>query len=250
VSDSGTEWSPSSEYPITGQVKASATPEQPFVTRERPSYTPTIVVTLFFGLVGLWPAIRHSNMAKRRGYTVRGYWWAFGVILGIQIVVGILLNMLAFTTANELNAQQGLPTTPASAPAPVPNSGVQVPSESASDSLKQVVTEVSSLLVRAFLPADMATRTDYLNHVFACRDESCGYTQTVGQLNQVEVFTNSSQLSVAVNSATSTGAGEVTGNATVNAGSAVFTVQLTATWVDSRHEWRATSINWSSHKAS
>jgi|ERR1035438_4858132 hypothetical protein len=37
-----------------------------WATRERPSYTPTVLVTIFFGIFGLIPAFRHSRMARER----------------------------------------------------------------------------------------------------------------------------------------------------------------------------------------
>ena len=57
------------------------------ILRERPSYTPTIVTTIFFGLVGLWPATRHSRMARERGYSTGGYWVAFWVPIVAPIVL-------------------------------------------------------------------------------------------------------------------------------------------------------------------
>jgi hypothetical protein len=60
---------------------------------EQPSYIPTILITLFFGIFGLIPAARHSQMAKLRGYPKNGYWGIFGGILGCQIVLAGLLIM-------------------------------------------------------------------------------------------------------------------------------------------------------------
>jgi hypothetical protein len=57
-------------------------------TQERPSYVPTILVTLFFGLFGLIPAILHARMARERGYETSGYWISFVVtIVGAAVVV-------------------------------------------------------------------------------------------------------------------------------------------------------------------
>ena len=94
----------------------------PHTNPEQPSYIPTVLVTLFFGIFGLIPAVRHSQMAKSRGYSQNGYWWIFGGILGGQTVLGILFTVilpLVFVTsvANSIN---NLPnnsgTTPGSSP--------------------------------------------------------------------------------------------------------------------------------------
>lgn len=55
---------------------------------EQPSVTPTLITTIFFGLVGLWPAIRHSNMAHNRGLRSSRYWWAFSVPIAAYALLG------------------------------------------------------------------------------------------------------------------------------------------------------------------
>ena len=69
------------------------------IQRERPSYTPTIVVTIFFGLVGLWPAVRHATMAKARGYSTRGYWVAFCASMLVPVAI-IFVGTAALTSTN------------------------------------------------------------------------------------------------------------------------------------------------------
>ncbi len=105
---------------------------------DRPSYVPTILVTFFFGVWGLWPAFRHSRMATLRGYKADGYWWSFGLsmLASIAITVVILIASLAFTyslsTAAILpNAHSAggpppsvtPPTAPPAPPAPAGGSG-------------------------------------------------------------------------------------------------------------------------------
>lgn len=59
----------------------------------RPSYLPTALVSFFFGLFGLWPAIRHSALARSRGFSTGGYWkawiigWTAGGLAGAAIVL-------------------------------------------------------------------------------------------------------------------------------------------------------------------
>jgi hypothetical protein len=62
----------------------------------RPSYTPTILVTIFFGVFGLIPAFRHSRMARERGYSSAGYWWAFWLPILIPMLLLLSISMSAF----------------------------------------------------------------------------------------------------------------------------------------------------------
>ena len=56
----------------------------------QPSLIPTFVVTLLFGAFGLIPAMRHSHMARERGYSTRGYWWTFGLTLLIPALLSLI----------------------------------------------------------------------------------------------------------------------------------------------------------------
>jgi hypothetical protein len=59
----------------------------------RPSYAPTALTSFFFGLFGLWPAMRHAAMARRRGLSTSGYWmawiisWAAGGVVTAAVVI-------------------------------------------------------------------------------------------------------------------------------------------------------------------
>ena len=77
----------------------------------QPSIAPTLIVSLLCGLVGLWPAIRHSHMAKQRGLPAGRYWWAFGVPLFASVVVSVAVIVA-------LGAGRSTPTV-AIAPVPV-----------------------------------------------------------------------------------------------------------------------------------
>lgn len=89
-------------YPQQPYKPINPTSYDPHTNAEQPSYIPTVLITLFLGIFGLIPAVRHSQMAKSRGYSQNGYWWIFGGILGGQAVLGILFAVilpLAFVTS-------------------------------------------------------------------------------------------------------------------------------------------------------
>lgn len=93
----------------------------------QPSYAPTVLVSLFFGLFGLIPAVRHSRMARERGYSERGYWWAFGSIVGVEALASILLPLVLVTaltaSVNNMNSSLTAPSRPNPSPASSPSNG-------------------------------------------------------------------------------------------------------------------------------
>jgi hypothetical protein len=68
---------------------------------ERPSYVPTALVTFFFGLFGLIPAVRHSRMARERGYPDSGYWVTFAVamVTATALYVAIVIAAVAIVVS-------------------------------------------------------------------------------------------------------------------------------------------------------
>jgi len=48
------------------------------------------VITFFFGIFGLIPAVMHSNRAARLGASRAPYWWTFAVVVVISYVVGYI----------------------------------------------------------------------------------------------------------------------------------------------------------------
>lgn len=106
----------------------------------RPSYAPTILVSFFFGLFGLIPAVRHSRMARERGYSERGYWWAFGSIVGVEALAGILLPLVLVTaltaSVNNMNSSLTAPSSPSPNPASSPSNGSSSGSTSACQALQ------------------------------------------------------------------------------------------------------------------
>jgi hypothetical protein len=91
---------------------------------DKPSIAPTLLVTIFFGLVGLWPAIRHGRMARDRGLSSGRYWWAFG----IPVVGSLLFTVATAIAAGSATTAVVLPTvTPATAPTTPVTTPVNVP---------------------------------------------------------------------------------------------------------------------------
>lgn len=83
--------------PLKGQNNEAFTAG--WVVRERPSYTPTIVVSMFLGVFGLLPALRHSRMARERGYSTSGYWWSFWLPLLVPTgLVALLITSLVIAS--------------------------------------------------------------------------------------------------------------------------------------------------------
>jgi cyclophilin family peptidyl-prolyl cis-trans isomerase len=99
-----------------------------------PSLVPTVLITVFFGLFGLIPALLHSKMARERGYSGRPYWWAFGLIVGGEALLGLVLAIvLAVTVPTVVHANSPTPfsgpgSTVPSSPAPAGGSGNTSPS--------------------------------------------------------------------------------------------------------------------------
>ena len=80
----------------------------------QPSAWPTFLVTFFgalvfapLGFLGLIPAIRHAGMAHQRGYSQVPYWLAFGLTLGLLIVITVsfyivILAAISTSTVNSI----------------------------------------------------------------------------------------------------------------------------------------------------
>lgn len=59
-----------------------------------PSLVPTVLITLFFGIFGLIPAAMGASKAQAAGMDGSRYWKAFGLVLVIEVIIGILLWVL------------------------------------------------------------------------------------------------------------------------------------------------------------
>lgn len=71
----------------------------PYVSPQRavgtpPSAWPTGLVTFFFGIFGLIPAMRHSDQARSMGYPTQKYWIAFGCAIAGSILFWILFYVV------------------------------------------------------------------------------------------------------------------------------------------------------------
>lgn len=71
----------------------------PTIALARPSIVPTALVSFFFGLFGLIPAIIHARIAAARGYPTGRYWGTFAAAMAASLIVWIGGSM-ALVAAN------------------------------------------------------------------------------------------------------------------------------------------------------
>jgi hypothetical protein len=117
------------------------------------------VVSFLFGLFGLIPAVRHSRMARERGYPTGGYWWSFWLAwLVPYALVALLLGLL-------LVDQQGSGPGGSQAPSNVPLP-MAVANTLAARNYSQVLTESTP----------QGKQTDYV--VYQAPDRLGGYVQS------------------------------------------------------------------------
>jgi hypothetical protein len=158
----------------------------------QPSYAPTILVTLFFGIIGLWPANRHSRMARERGFTTSGYWWAFWLALLVPLAaLAVLVVTLAIVVrhANDTSSggdQQSAATTP------VVGLGKAASNTLAAPNYTEVVNESTS----------QGKQTDHL--VWQAPDRLGGYIQSGNKRTYVYVFGSVQYQSLTVSANAST----------------------------------------------
>jgi hypothetical protein len=69
---------------------------KPAANPNLPSPLPTIVVTLVFGLVGLWPMSVQTRRAARRGVVTERYWYAFLVAVTVNLLMLLALVLTVF----------------------------------------------------------------------------------------------------------------------------------------------------------
>lgn len=70
-----------------------------------PTITSTVLVTAFFGLFGLIPAVGNSNRARALGAATNKYWKAFWITLAANALVWVLIAVAAANSANSYNNQ-------------------------------------------------------------------------------------------------------------------------------------------------
>ena len=96
--------SPPLENSRGGSADEPSVGHQSWGPQERPSFAPTVLVTIFFGIFGLIPALRHSHMARERGYSTSGYWWAFWLPILIPTAVLVLVFVTLVVETHQINS--------------------------------------------------------------------------------------------------------------------------------------------------
>jgi hypothetical protein len=56
-----------------------------------PTITSTVLITVFFGLFGLIPAVTNTNRARALGVQTSKYWKAFGITIAAWVLLFVLL---------------------------------------------------------------------------------------------------------------------------------------------------------------
>ena len=56
-----------------------------------PTIATTLLITLFFGLFGLIPAVTHTSRARAMGQPTNKYWITFGAVMGVAVVFTLIL---------------------------------------------------------------------------------------------------------------------------------------------------------------
>lgn len=136
------------QYPPAG---SQAVPEGTVVVRrERPSYTPTILVSIFFGVFGLIPAIRHSRMARERGYTTSGYWWSFGLPMLIPTLIVVAAGLSLVFVSRTSNTSSYQPQTATG------NGNTTLPPSNGIDGGSSATTPVTVQTAPGYLPLSAA----------------------------------------------------------------------------------------------
>jgi hypothetical protein len=117
-----------------------------------PSRTLTVVITAFFGLFGIIPAVLHSKRAEAVGVPGSRYWKAFGITLGVVVAVHALIWTLLFVLVFNVatTAAAGLspvtPTDPAqTSSAPDPQQTTPAPPPPADNGAADIVWSAALL---------------------------------------------------------------------------------------------------------
>jgi hypothetical protein len=65
-----------------------------------PTITSTVLITVFFGLFGLIPAVSNTNRARALGVQTSKYWKAFGVTMAAVLVGWVLIFAAAGSSSS------------------------------------------------------------------------------------------------------------------------------------------------------
>jgi hypothetical protein len=176
----------------------------------------------------------------------------FATVISVIVLAAILAG-LKFTILSVGPGPQAVTVGPAAQAAPAQQPATVVfnspipGQENQSESPTQVGHDLSLLLVGAYETPTTYPQlaTDYLNNVYACRDASCGYTESVGQLGNTRFLQRAPSGDIVdVNANLGATSGQVSGSMSVQTGRNILTAKFTAQWVASSHEWLATNLFW------
>ena len=217
----------------------SSTPVQQYVSRWN-------WLWIFFGIIG---GIAGNLLVHDRDPKFARRLLIGGVI--VSLVSGALMWGAYFIVVSRVNQSQvpvKTPTAQASAAAPTLAFASPIPAqERESDSPTQVADDLSLLLVGAYEAGNPGLATTYLDNVYACRDDSCGFTESVGQISVVHLLHRIPGGDIVTsNGVTSNGANQVSGSTTTQTTHATVTLNFTAQWDTTSNEWLATSLYWQS----
>jgi hypothetical protein len=96
---------PPPQGPPPGYYPPGGYPQYGYQQVALPTVWPTILITFCFGLLGLIPAIMHTNKAKLAGKPTSNYWIAFGCTLVVSFVILYPLITLGLLAMNSLSQQ-------------------------------------------------------------------------------------------------------------------------------------------------
>ena len=227
---------------------------------EKPSHWPTILVSMFFGIFGLWPALRHKRMAEQRGYKGGSYIvaWAIPMLLLCALVLVVGFTIIERSAATYVippqtvapGASQAAPSTsgqtstqPVTSTTETSATVLSLVHESQADTPSAAATEVSDLFAAAYSQNVTETMAkSILAKIFFCRDNSCGYSQALAQLGVMKFDIPLKLANVSVNTATGLSPGEFSANTTIYVDGGRVTLTLQAAWYQTR--WAVGSIHW------
>ena len=175
------------------------------------------------------------------------------VILAVVISLGVAF--ILHPLANKgVSALQGADNSTAADPAAASGSTTDttlpawssdiVTAEHESESPTQVASDLSNLLAQAYETGPRVWAVDYLENVFNCRDTSCGYTESVSQIDTFHIMGRLPGGDIVHSTASSSGPDQVSGAIDIQTAYTTITGPFTAVWNPISKEWQVTTITW------